>query len=264
MVFTALSPLPTPSTNRPAASSATVAAAAAVTAGWRVSKFVTQVPSRIRDVRSAARASAAHTSRHRNRESGIHATAKPAASAATTASATSVTGRHGGIRIPKDAPLLSQLETGRSSASLATLSRLASAYEVSLEQLFAGNLPETARVVRRHERAALPCLFPNCADWLVAPESGAFSVLVSVVEPRTGAGPPATGPGGQKFLYLLRGVAELQVGDEQYVLHPGDAAGFDSAQPHTVANPGWEPAELLAVISAQPAAGPPGRRRAGS
>lgn len=172
--------------------------------------------------------------------------------------------REAGSRAGVSHSLLSQLEIGRSSASLATLSRLASAYEVSLAQLFGGKLSATAQVVRRHERVSLPCLFPNCADWLVAPEAGEFSVLVSVVEPRTAAGQPAAGPGGQKFLFILRGVVELQVGGEQYVLHPGDAAGFDSAQPHAVANPGWESAELLAVIGAEPAAGPPARGRGGS
>ena len=161
--------------------------------------------------------------------------------------------------------LLSQLEMGRSNASLATLSRLAATYGVSLAQLFAGKPPGPAQVVRRHERIPLPCMFPNCTDWLMAPASSAFSVLVSVVEPRTDGGAPAAGPGGQKFLFVLRGIVELRVGEAQYVLHPGDTAEFEAAEPHTVANPGWEPAELLAVISAdQTPAGQPSRRNSSS
>ena len=53
-VRTALSPRPTPRTTRPGWRSASVACALAVTAGWRVSGFVTPLPTSIRSV--AARA----------------------------------------------------------------------------------------------------------------------------------------------------------------------------------------------------------------
>jgi quercetin dioxygenase-like cupin family protein len=48
---------------------------------------------------------------------------------------------------------------------------------------------------------------------------------------------------GTEFAYLLRGRLKIQVGFDEYVLNPGDALAFDSAEPHLLVNEGTEPAE---------------------
>ena len=53
-VRTALSPRPIPRTTRPGCRSASVACALAVTDGWRVSGFVTPLPTTIRSVAASA------------------------------------------------------------------------------------------------------------------------------------------------------------------------------------------------------------------
>lgn len=158
--------------------------------------------------------------------------------------------REAGKRAGLSHSLLSQLELGHSNASLTTLSRLASIYGVTLSQMF-DDRPDAAagQFVRRHERVPMQCISPNIADWLVAPSSGGFSVLFSVVEPRSDGGEPIQQTGGQKLLFVLRGVVQVRLGEQLETLHPGDAVSFNSAQPHGISNPGWEPAEVLCVIS---------------
>lgn len=48
---------------------------------------------------------------------------------------------------------------------------------------------------------------------------------------------------GTEFAFLLRGKLKIQVGFDEYVLEPGDALAFDSAEPHLLINEGAEPAE---------------------
>ena len=159
--------------------------------------------------------------------------------------------REAGDRIGMSHSLLSQLELGRSSASLTTLTRLAVAYGTTLAQLFDDRSEQGAeRVVRRHERVSMPCIAPNIVDFLVAPSAGEFSVLVSVVEPRS-EGSAIEQTGNRKLLFVLQGVTDVRVGDRTHTLHEGDAIYFDASEPHSVANPGWESAEILCVVSLQ-------------
>jgi mannose-6-phosphate isomerase-like protein (cupin superfamily) len=53
---------------------------------------------------------------------------------------------------------------------------------------------------------------------------------------------------GQEFLYVLEGEAKVQVGQQADSLKPGDAAYYDSNQPHFVRCAGTAPAKLLAVL----------------
>ena len=69
MLYAALSPLPMPTIVRPGASSASVAAAEAATAGWRVTGVMTRGPSLMRAVFAAHSPSVTYTSRQIDCES---------------------------------------------------------------------------------------------------------------------------------------------------------------------------------------------------
>jgi quercetin dioxygenase-like cupin family protein len=53
---------------------------------------------------------------------------------------------------------------------------------------------------------------------------------------------------GQEFLYVLAGEVKVQVGDRVDLLRPGDAAYYDSVEPHLVRCVGTSPAQILAVL----------------
>jgi mannose-6-phosphate isomerase-like protein (cupin superfamily) len=55
---------------------------------------------------------------------------------------------------------------------------------------------------------------------------------------------------GQEFLFVLEGEVEVQVGDRIGFLKPGDAAYYDSVEPHLVRCAGTSPAQIIAVLYA--------------
>jgi quercetin dioxygenase-like cupin family protein len=55
---------------------------------------------------------------------------------------------------------------------------------------------------------------------------------------------------GQEFLYVLEGEIKVQVGKRTDFLKPGDAAYYDSSQPHLVRCAGAARARVLAVLYA--------------
>jgi len=53
---------------------------------------------------------------------------------------------------------------------------------------------------------------------------------------------------GQEFLFVLEGEVQVQVGNRAEFLHPGDAAYYDSNQPHLVKSATKTKATILAVL----------------
>jgi quercetin dioxygenase-like cupin family protein len=53
---------------------------------------------------------------------------------------------------------------------------------------------------------------------------------------------------GQEFLYVLEGELKVQVGERVEFLKPGDAAYYDSNQPHLVRCAGATVTKVLAVL----------------
>ncbi|TML56010.1 MAG: helix-turn-helix domain-containing protein, partial [Actinobacteria bacterium] len=126
---------------------------------------------------------------------------------------------------------VSQLERGRSSASVATLQRLAAAVGIEISDLFAAEPQAGPRVLRREERQQL--------EWghlgrkaLLTPKPF-HSLEVD----------------SEELLLVLAGRIHLQLGSELLDLSAGDSVNYRSSTAHRVSNPGAEPAEVLFVIS---------------
>src|SRR6266571_5329207 len=116
---------------------------------------------------------------------------------------------------------LSQVERGRSSASIASLKRIADALGVSMADLFEPDGLPGPRVLRQEERPAL-----------------SFGIL------------------GRKFLLTPRPLhhlevfaGELELGGELFELEQGDSIDYRSSMPHRVSNTGPERAEVMWIIS---------------
>jgi mannose-6-phosphate isomerase-like protein (cupin superfamily) len=54
---------------------------------------------------------------------------------------------------------------------------------------------------------------------------------------------------GEEVLYLLEGTIEFVIGDESFVMNPGDCVHFDCEKPHMGRNIGKKPARLLMVVT---------------
>ena len=144
---------------------------------------------------------------------------------------------------------LSQLERGRTNATIATLQRLSTALGIEVSDLFSSTA-ERPRVLRREARefvawgelARRPPLPPNPFQTL--------EVVVARFEPGGSTGDePYTHGDSEELLIVVEGEVHVQLGTDVHELAAGDSVHYQSSTPHRVSNPGGETAEVMFVIS---------------
>ena len=148
---------------------------------------------------------------------------------------------------------VSQLETGKSQASVATLYSVCEVLEIPIESLFGPpvgkNPSQTATpssdssagqgpVMRSSERPSI--LLETGVRWENLTRRTDPKVEFKMIEYPVGSsssgGAQLLRHEGIEFGYVLRGRLEVSVGFERYVLDPGDAVTFDSTMPHRLTN----------------------------
>ena len=75
-----------------------------------------------------------------------------------------------------------------------------------------------------------------------------------IVIPTSNATPEPRAHDGHEWIYVLSGRMRLVLGDQDWVLGPGEVAAFDTTVPHWFGSTGDEPAEILSIF------GRPGER----
>jgi len=152
------------------------------------------------------------------------------------------------------APMLSQVERGETSPTLAVAAKIAAGLELTLSQLL--RLDEEPHVAvsradsrRRSERGG------HRFEELTPPLPGQRAdVSLHTLEPGATTGgredPPMHEPGSRETAVVLFGTLALVVDGSRYELGPGDSVTFDADLPHHFENEGEEPTRFLAVIAA--------------
>jgi XRE family transcriptional regulator, regulator of sulfur utilization len=152
------------------------------------------------------------------------------------------------------APMLSQVERGETSPTLAVAEKIAAGLELTLSQLLRldeGEHVAVSRVAerRRYERGG------HRFEELTPPLPGQRAD-VSLHTLKAGAttggpdDPPMHEPGSRETAVVLTGVLALTVDGTRHELHAGDSVTFDADLPHHFENDGEEQARFLAVIAA--------------
>jgi len=152
------------------------------------------------------------------------------------------------------APMLSQVERGETSPTLAVAGKIAAGLELTLSQLL--RLDEGEHVAvnragerRRYERGG------HRFEELTPPLPGQRAD-VSLHTLKSGAttggpgDPPIHEPGSRETAVVLTGVLALVVDGTRHELRAGDSVTFDADLPHHFENEGEEQARFLAVIAA--------------
>jgi transcriptional regulator with XRE-family HTH domain len=145
---------------------------------------------------------------------------------------------------------LSQVERGRSSASIASLRRIADALGVSIADLFEPERPPRPRVLRRDERPALSFGILGRKLLLTPRPLQHLEVFAGELEVggSTGGQPYAHGDSEELFV-VLSGAVHLELGGELFDLESGDSIDYRSSTPHRITNVGEELAEVMWIIS---------------
>jgi len=145
---------------------------------------------------------------------------------------------------------ISQVERGRSNASIGSLKRIADALGVSMADLFGPDGTPGPRVLRHADRPALSFGILGRKFLLTPRPLKHLEVFAGELEVggSTGEQPYAHGDSEELFV-VLSGSVQLELGGEVYELERGDSVDYRSSTPHRVQNTGDATAEVLWIVS---------------
>ena len=146
--------------------------------------------------------------------------------------------------------MISMIEQNRNSPSLSTLKKILDAIPISFAEFFTTDLNGQQQIVFK-------------ADELVEIGSSGFSfkqvgkdlrdkamqILHERIKPGADSGEDMLRHDSEEGGVVTRGLLELTVGGETYILGPGDAYYFDSRIPHRFRNIGEGEVEMVSACS---------------
>jgi transcriptional regulator with XRE-family HTH domain len=153
------------------------------------------------------------------------------------------------------APMLSQVERGETSPTLAVAARIAGGLELSLSQLLRLDEGDGVAVVRSDQRLLGGHAEGHRFEVLTPPVPGQRAE-VSLHTLGAGAAtggpgdPPIHEPGSRETAVVLDGELRLVCDGVAHDLAEGDAVTFDADLPHHFENPGRSKSRFMSVIAA--------------
>jgi transcriptional regulator with XRE-family HTH domain len=142
---------------------------------------------------------------------------------------------------------MSRLETGQRRPTLELLLALSHAYRVPLDDLVGAPEEGDPRIQLKPGRVKGRTVIP-----LTRQPDGmqAWKIVI----PTSKVTPEPRAHDGYEWIYVLSGHMRFVLGDQDWVLGPGEVASFDTKVPHWFGSTGDEPAEILSIF------GRPGER----
>jgi transcriptional regulator with XRE-family HTH domain len=138
---------------------------------------------------------------------------------------------------------LSRLESGKRRPTLELLVPLARAHRVALDQIVAAPASGDPRVHLAPLRSRNGNVIVPLTQY-----PGRLQVFKEVIAPRR---PKLVTHDGYEWLYVLAGELRLLLGDSEATLHPGEAAEFDTHEPHWFGPADDRPVEILHLFGPQ-------------
>lgn len=141
--------------------------------------------------------------------------------------------------------LISQVERGDIFSSLSTLEKIAAALEVDITEFFKieSSLPvsESEVVVRENKRKKITMPNSSMIYNLLTPNlRNSLEFLLIEIPPYSSKGEEEEieifKHDGEEYFFVLEGQLELAIGEQTYMLNPGDSGCFDSKNGHAWRN----------------------------
>jgi XRE family transcriptional regulator, regulator of sulfur utilization len=154
------------------------------------------------------------------------------------------------------APMLSQVERGETSPTLAIAERIADGLELTLSQLLRLDESDGVSVVRRTDRRKGGARGRGHSYEVLTPAMPGQRAEVSlhVLQPGAATGgpddPPMHEPGARETAVVTGGRLRLVCDGTTYDLEEGDSVTFDADLPHHFENPDGSEARFFAVVAA--------------
>ncbi|GIE84418.1 helix-turn-helix transcriptional regulator [Actinoplanes regularis] len=151
---------------------------------------------------------------------------------------------------------LSRLESGKRRPTLDLLIPLARTHRMALEHLIGAPPTGDPRVHLTPHRTEPRTGNPSVVVPLTA-YPGRLQVFKQILGPSPGPPRQVTHP-GHAWFYVLSGDVRLLLSDRELLLHPGDTADFDTAEPHWFGPATDRPTEILHLYGPHGDRPPPG------
>ena len=152
------------------------------------------------------------------------------------------------------APMLSQVERGETSPTLAVAAKIASGLELTLSQLLRLDEGQHVVVTRAGEGATTRRDGHLVEELTPALPGQRAQVTTHTLEPGSATGgegdPPMHEPGSRETAVVLSGSLTLFVDGNRHALAAGDSVTFDADLPHHFQNESDETTRFIAVIAA--------------
>lgn len=139
---------------------------------------------------------------------------------------------------------LSRLESGQRKPSLELLLPIVAALAVPLDEIVTSPRIEDPRVPQKSSRADGRILTPLSAH---SGEPQTYKIVIAA----TDRVPTLRTHGGYEWIYVLSGRLRLVLGEHDIVLGAGEAAEFDTKNPHWFGAAGPGPVEVLSMFGKQ-------------
>jgi transcriptional regulator with XRE-family HTH domain len=146
---------------------------------------------------------------------------------------------------------ISLVERGKTSPSVATLHRLATALGVSLPFFFEEEEQRDVVFVKADRRARTrsdSVIMENLGSGL---RDQAMEPLLVILQPGAGSGDDPIVHLGHEFVFCLEGEIEYEIRDDRYVLDAGDSLIFEAHLPHRWRNTGDSSSTVLLILQTQ-------------
>ncbi|MFC2948104.1 helix-turn-helix domain-containing protein [Virgibacillus sediminis] len=153
------------------------------------------------------------------------------------------------------ASFISQFERGLTTASIASMQKIAQVLGFPLASLFEnGNIQDyktnEVSIVRKKDRNHLFYPEPTLTkDYLLTKLDGKIQVIYSITKPGGESGEPYSHNSDEECIIIMSGKMELTVNNQTFTLFEGDTVNFSSRLHHSWKNTGNKILEVLWVIT---------------
>lgn len=142
--------------------------------------------------------------------------------------------------------LISKIENGQATPSLAMLHRIAVALDSNIATLTTEDAPVDSPVLRNGKRPVMKTGGISLERLVLPKRGGLMQANIHIVQPGVETDGQIVHV-GEEVGYVLEGKLELALGDQRYLIQVGDAFTFSSQVPHGYRNVGKTVARILWV-----------------
>jgi transcriptional regulator with XRE-family HTH domain len=146
---------------------------------------------------------------------------------------------------------ISLVERGKTSPSVATLHRLATALGVSMTFFFEEEEQRDVVFVKADRRARTRSGSVTMENLGSGLRDQTMEPLLVTLQPGTGSGDEGIVHVGHEFVFCLEGGIEYEIKDDRYLLDAGDSLIFEARLPHRWRNVSDKPSAILLILQTQ-------------